>query len=86
VIFFDGFAEQQVDVGDDVVLRVRSGGAGRRSCCCTAIRARTPGGPLTIWADWTTDLRGAGPIESGHHMAEDAPEELAAALTRLLAM
>jgi haloacetate dehalogenase len=44
------------------------------------------GDPLAIWRNWTTDLRGGGPIESGHHMAEDAPEELAAALAAFLAM
>jgi haloacetate dehalogenase len=33
----------------------------------------------------TTDLRGGGLIDSGHHMAEDAPEELAAALVPFLA-
>ena len=44
------------------------------------------GDPLAIWAEWTTDLRGGRPIDSGHHMAEDAPEELAAELGRFLAM
>jgi hypothetical protein len=29
------------------------------------------GDARTIWADWTTDLRGGGPINSGHHMAEE---------------
>jgi haloacetate dehalogenase len=38
------------------------------------------GDPLAVWADWTTDLRGGGPVDSGHHMAEDAPDELAAEL------
>jgi haloacetate dehalogenase len=38
------------------------------------------GDPREIWRDWATDLRGGGPIESGHHMAEEAPDELAAAL------
>jgi haloacetate dehalogenase len=42
------------------------------------------GDVLAVWAPWTPDLRG-GPIESGHHMAEDAPEELAAALAAFLA-
>ena len=33
----------------------------------------------------TSDLRGGGRIDSGHHMAEEAPEELAAALVLFLA-
>lgn len=37
------------------------------------------GDPRTIWADWADDVRGHG-IDSGHHMAEEAPVELAAAL------
>lgn len=38
------------------------------------------GDPLRIWRDWADDVRGHG-IDSGHHMAEEAPEALAAALT-----
>jgi haloacetate dehalogenase len=37
------------------------------------------GDPRAIWANWATDLRGA-PIDCGHHMAEEAPDELAGAL------
>jgi len=37
------------------------------------------GNPLEIWRDWSVDLRGFG-INSGHHMAEEAPDELAGAL------
>lgn len=37
------------------------------------------GDPLRIWRDWADDVRGQG-IDSGHHMAEEAPEPLAAAL------
>jgi haloacetate dehalogenase len=40
------------------------------------------GDPRDIWRDWATDLRAGGPIESGHHMAEEAPDELAGALRR----
>jgi haloacetate dehalogenase len=43
------------------------------------------GDPLRIWADWTSDLRGGGRIDSGHHVAEEAPEELVAALVPFLA-
>jgi len=42
------------------------------------------GDSLRIWRDWTTDLRGGGSVDSGHHMAEEAPEELVAALVRFL--
>ncbi len=66
--------------------------AGRRITCPTLVLwssrddlADLYGDPLAIWADWTTDLCGGGPIDSGHHMAEDAPEELAAALAGFLA-
>jgi hypothetical protein len=32
---------------------------------------------LDVWEDWADDLRGA-PIASGHHVAEEAPDALAA--------
>jgi haloacetate dehalogenase len=67
--------------------------AGRRITCPTLVLwSRRDdledlfGDPLKIWADWTTDLRGGGPVDSGHHMAEDAPEEVAAALAPFLGM
>ncbi|GAA3155662.1 hypothetical protein GCM10010466_53250 [Planomonospora alba] len=41
------------------------------------------GDVLAIWRDWAGDVRG-GPIESGHHMAEEAPERLAAELRAFL--
>lgn len=37
------------------------------------------GSPLTIWHDWAVNVRGRG-IDSGHHVAEEAPNELAAEL------
>jgi haloacetate dehalogenase len=42
------------------------------------------GDVLAVWKPWTTRLEG-GSIESGHHMAEEAPEELAARLLRFFA-
>jgi haloacetate dehalogenase len=42
------------------------------------------GDPLAVWRDWADDVRGAT-IDSGHHMAEEAPAELAAVLRRFLA-
>jgi haloacetate dehalogenase len=44
---------------------------------------RLYGDPVAIWRRWADDVRGA-PIASGHHMAEEAPDELAAALTGFL--
>ena len=41
------------------------------------------GDPLEIWKTWAADVRGFG-IDSGHHMAEEAPDELAAALINFL--
>jgi haloacetate dehalogenase len=37
------------------------------------------GDPLPVWAPWARQVEGHG-IDSGHHMAEVAPDELAAAL------
>jgi haloacetate dehalogenase len=66
--------------------------AGRRVTCPTLVlwTARDDleelhGDPRAIWADWTTDLRGGGPLDSGHHVAEEAPDELVAALVPFLA-
>ncbi len=66
--------------------------AGRRVACPTLVlwSARDDleelhGDPRVIWADWTNDLRGGRRIDSGHHMAEEAPGELAAALVPFLA-
>ncbi|MEU2664784.1 alpha/beta hydrolase [Micromonospora sp. NPDC007220] len=42
------------------------------------------GDPAAIWRDWADDVRVAA-IDSGHHMAEEAPEQLAAALADFLA-
>lgn len=43
------------------------------------------GDVLEVWRPWTTSLRGH-PIDSGHHMAEDAPHDLAAAVASFLRM
>jgi len=42
------------------------------------------GDPLAIWHAWCDDVQGEA-IDSGHHMAEEAPDALAATLRRLLA-
>jgi len=41
------------------------------------------GDPLAIWANWAHDLAGH-PIDSGHHMAEEAPIPLTEALATFL--
>jgi haloacetate dehalogenase len=64
--------------------------AGRRVACPTLVLWATGddladlyGDVLAVWRPWTTDLRGA-PVDSGHHMAEEAPEALAAELLGFL--
>jgi haloacetate dehalogenase len=65
--------------------------AGRKVTCPTLFVWGTEddmedlyGDPLDVWRPWVDDLRGAA-IESGHHMAEEAPEATAAALLEFLA-
>jgi haloacetate dehalogenase len=64
--------------------------AGRRVSCPTLHlwserddMALLYGDPLAIWGRWADDLSG-GSIDSGHHMAEEAPDELAARLLQFL--
>jgi haloacetate dehalogenase len=42
------------------------------------------GDPLRLWASWADDLRGAT-VDSGHHVAEEAPEAFAHTLRGFLA-
>jgi haloacetate dehalogenase len=65
--------------------------AGRRIACPTLFACSIHddmeelyGDPVAIWRDWAGDVRGAR-IDSGHHMAEEAPEEVAAVLREFLA-
>jgi haloacetate dehalogenase len=65
--------------------------AGRRIACPVLVLWATEddmeelyGDVLAVWRPWAADLRGA-PIASGHHMAEEAPDELAATLLAFLA-
>ncbi|MEU8305449.1 alpha/beta hydrolase [Actinomadura sp. NPDC048955] len=60
--------------------------AGRRVRCPTLVlwSARDDleelyGDPVRIWRAWADDVRGR-PIDSGHHMAEEAPESVAGAI------
>jgi haloacetate dehalogenase len=64
--------------------------AGRRISCPTLVAwsrqddlEQLYGDVLGIWRGWADDVRGAV-IESGHHMAEQAPEQLADVLARFL--
>ena len=75
---FEGFVERTFDVADRA--------AGRRldmpALVLWSLRdvlEALYGDPLKIWRYWASDVRGHG-IDSGHHMAEEAPSELAAAL------
>jgi haloacetate dehalogenase len=43
------------------------------------------GDVLSVWRPWAADLRG-DPLNCGHHMAEEVPEELAAELRAFLAV
>jgi haloacetate dehalogenase len=64
--------------------------AGRRIACPTLVLWSERddlvdlfGDPVPIWREWADDVS-AGSIDSGHHMAEEAPEELAETLRRFL--
>jgi haloacetate dehalogenase len=64
--------------------------AGRRLACPTLVAWSTAddmqqlyGDVLAVWRPWASDLRGIA-ITSGHHMAEEAPDQLADALTAFL--
>jgi haloacetate dehalogenase len=65
--------------------------AGRQVTCPTLVLwsafddlADLYGDVPAIWRAWAPDLR-SGDLRSGHHMAEEAPEELAAVLMPFLA-
>ncbi|MGY1804940.1 alpha/beta fold hydrolase [Blastococcus sp. SYSU D00922] len=83
--------DYRAGLGVDRAAEEADRAAGRRVACPTLVlwSARDDledlhGDPRSIWAGWTTDLRGGGAIDSGHHMAEEAPEELVAALLPFL--
>ncbi|MFI6132692.1 alpha/beta fold hydrolase [Micromonospora sp. NPDC051141] len=65
--------------------------AGRTVACPTLFLWSTKddmeklyGDPLSVWRAWAKDLRGC-PIESGHHVAEENPDDLSAAVHNFLA-
>ena len=64
--------------------------AGRQIACPTLLLAATEddidihGDPAAIWRPWVAGELSSRPIHSGHHQAEEAPDELARALTAFL--
>ncbi len=83
--------DYRAGLGPDRAADEADRAAGRRIGCPTLVLwtsrddlADLHGDVLAIWEPWTTELSG-GPIESGHHVAEDAAEELATRLADFLA-
>jgi haloacetate dehalogenase len=64
--------------------------AGHRIACPTLLLAATEddidihGDPEAIWRPWVAGELSSMPIHSGHHQAEEAPDELAQALAAFL--
>lgn len=82
--------DYRAGIGIDRQHDVEDRRAGRRiTCPVLALWSRHDdladlfGDVVAIWRNWADDVRG-GAIDSGHHMAEEAPEELAAALGEFL--
>ena len=82
--------DYRAGLGVDRAAEEADRAAGRRIACPTLVLWSTRddleelfGDPRPIWAAWTTTCA-AGPIDSGHHMAEDAPEELVSRWLRFL--
>jgi len=74
----------------DVAHEQADRAAGRRIECPTLVLwslrddlEQLYGDPVRIWRGWADDVRGHG-IDSGHHMAEEAPAALADALVGFL--
>ncbi len=67
----------------DYELDAADFGQRKIECPLLALWGQRPGVPprdmLPTWREWATDVHG-GPIPSGHFLAEEAPEETAAAL------
>ncbi len=83
--------DYRAGLGPDRATDDQDKASGRRLVCPTLVlwssrddMERLYGDPLTVWRAWAEDLQG-GPIESGHHVAEEAPEALSGALVRFLA-
>jgi haloacetate dehalogenase len=82
--------DYRAGLGIDRVHGEADRAAGRRVSCPTLVlwseqddMEELYGDVLAIWRAWADDIRGAA-IDSGHHMAEEAPEQLADELLRFL--
>ena len=82
--------DYRAGLGVDVEHEEQDRRAGRRVECPTLYLWSTRddmedlyGDPLAVWGPWVRDLRG-GTIDSGHHMAEENPDDLSAALAAFL--
>ena len=83
-------ADYRAGLGPDRAADDADRAAGRRIGCPVLVVWATGddmvdryGDPVSVWRDWADDVRAAA-IDSGHHMAEEAPVELAAALAGFL--
>ena len=82
-----GFARRTSDLAHDEETRAAGG---KISCPVLAIWGAAGGipadtdDPLATWREWATDVRGFA-IESGHYLAEEAPEATAKALLEFFA-
>ena len=86
-----GMVEDYRRLGIDRAHDEEDRAAGRRVACPTLVLwslrddlERLYKEVLAVWRPWTTDCDGRG-LACGHHMAEEVPEELAAALLTFLA-
>jgi haloacetate dehalogenase len=83
--------DYRAGLGPDRAADEADRAAGRRIGCPTLVLwsrhdddlQSLYGDVLGIWRAWAADVRG-GEIDSGHHMAEEAPEQLAGALRDFL--
>ena len=82
--------DYRAGLGVDLEHEEQDRRAGRRVECPTLYLWSTGddmedlyGDPLAVWQPWVRDLRG-GTIDSGHHMAEENPDDLSAALAAFL--
>jgi haloacetate dehalogenase len=83
-------ADYRAGLREDREIDDADAAAGRRITCPTLFAWSTRddmvdlyGDPTAIWRRWADDVVGV-PIESGHHMAEENPAALTAALRALL--
>jgi haloacetate dehalogenase len=82
--------DYRAGLGIDVEHDAADRAARRRIACPTLVlwseqddMEELYGDPIAIWSAWCDDVR-AETIDAGHHVAEEAPEALAATLLRFL--